>query len=218
VKRRRGEQFEQPSLVPLADMVTNTVGIMLFILIFVALSAGGAMISRHLPRERRTNAQAVWLFCSGGHLSGFDPEALRLRIEEPLGPATLDNARDWARAFSGRRIETRELIVAGDAKALDLDNGSVRLAKYLLIRHKPAGGDDEAALRNAGSAFQKLLAQKSKTGNFFFLFVEPDSIALFRAARDQIAAAGFQVGWSPLGVGEPARISLSGSGREATIQ
>lgn len=218
MKRRRAEQFEQPSLVPLADMVTNTVGIMLFILIFVSLSAGGAVISRHLPREQRTNALPVWLICSGGHLSSFDPEALRAPMEEPLGPATLRNARNWARAFSAQRIETPELIVRGDAKALDLKDGGVRLAKYLLIRHKPAGGDDEAGLGNPGSAFQKLLLEKSKTGNFFFLFVEPDSIALFRAARDRIAAAGFHVGWSPLGPDEPARISLSGSGREATIQ
>jgi hypothetical protein len=218
VKRRRGEQFEQPSLVPLADMVTNTVGIMLFILIFVSLSAGGAVISRHLPRERRTNAKAVWLFCSGGHISSFDPEALRKQIEDPLGQATLENARNWARAFSAQRMETPELIVKGDATALDLDGGGVRLAKYLLIRHKPAGGDDEAALRTPGSALHKLLLEKSTADHFFFLFVEPDSIALFRAARDQIAAAGFHVGWSPLGTGEPARISLSGSGREATIQ
>jgi hypothetical protein len=199
-------------------MVTNTVGIMLFILIFVALSAGGAVISRHLPRERRINAKAVWLFCSGGHISPFDPDALGVRMEEPLGRATLDNARDWARAFSAQQVETSELIVRGEAKALDVDNGGVRLARYLLIRHKPAAGDDEAALRNPGAVFQKLLAEKSKTQNFFFFFVEPDSIALFRSARDQIAAAGFHVGWSPLGSGEPARISLSGSGREATIQ
>ncbi len=199
-------------------MVTNTVGIMLFILIFVSLSAGGALISRHLPRERRTNAKAVWLFCSGGHLSAFDPEALRAPMEEPLGPATLANAREWARAFSAQRLETPELSVRGDAKALPVEGGGVRLAKYLLIRHKPAAGDDEAALRDPTSAFQKLLAEKNKSSDFFFLFVEPDSIALFRAARDRIAAAGFQVGWSPLGTGEPARISLSGSGREATIQ
>ena len=146
------------------------------------------------------------------------PTALRQRMEAPLGQATLRNARDWARAFSAQRMETPELSVRGDAKALDVDGGGVRLAKYLLIRHKPAGGDDEAALRNPGSAFQKLLAEKNKTDDFFFLFVEPDSIALCRAARDQIAAAGFHVGWSPLGTGEPARISLSGSGREATIQ
>lgn len=218
MKRRRAEQFEQPSLVPLADMVTNTVGIMLFILIFVSLSAGGVVISRHLPRERSTNAQPVWLFCSGGHIAPFDPPTLDEQMEQPIGKPTFSNLRDWARAFSAQRMETSELMVTGDAKAIDLDNGGVRLAKYLLVRHKPSAGDDEAAIRNPVSAFQKLLAAKSKTADFFFLFVEPDSIALFRTARDQIAAAGFHVGWSPLGTGEPARISLSGSGREATIQ
>jgi len=48
--------------------------------------------------------------------------------------------------------------------------------------------------------------------------VSPDSVRLFRAARDLATQYGFSVGWTPASPGGPAVISLSGNGREATIQ
>jgi hypothetical protein len=213
VRRRRAELFEQPSLVPMADMVTNTVGIMLFILIFVSLSAGGVVLSRHLPRERRTNAKVIWMFCSHGRITGFDAGVLGKEFEKPLGAPSFDTARDWARRFSGHKLTTGRFEVAGEAVA-----ESLSIRRSLMIRPRPGQGDDADAIKTPGSAFQRLLADKEKSANFFFFFVTPDSVTLFRTARDQLTQAGFGVGWSPLGADEPARISLSGGGREAMIQ
>ena len=221
MKRRRAALFEQPSLVPMADMVTNTVGIMLFILIFVSLSAGGVVVARHLPRERHTDAKVIWMFCSHGRVVHFDALALAEEMARPLGAPTFDTALVWARNYSARKVETDQLLVDGQAIA-DINDGSsrtsVHIKKYINIRHKPNQGDDITAIKTPDSAFQRLMVQKSKTADFFFFFVTPDSIQLFRAARDQLAESGFGVGWSPLGPNEPARISLTGTGREATIQ
>ncbi len=211
--RRRTQLFEQPSLVPMADMVTNTVGIMLFILIFVSLSAGGVIISRHLPRERATHAHPVWLYCAHGRIVSFDANELGRELALPLGEPSGANVEQWARRYSGRSLTTDDLFVSGEA---DTENGGLR--QLVAVRARPDRGDDEAAIRNSASSFQRLLTQRSRTDDFLFFFVSPDSVRLFRAARDRAAEAGYQVGWTPVAPDVPARVSLSGSGREATIQ
>ena len=127
-----------------------------------------------------------------------------------------------ANKFSSRTIETEELQASGEAEAEFTSNPfqqSVHIVAGVVVRRKGNQGSDEADVKTAGSAFQKLLAQKSKkTEDFFFFFVAPDSIAVFRAARDQAAHQGFGVGWTPVGAGEPARIGFTGGGRQATIQ
>ena len=115
MRQRRAATFEQPSLVPMADMLTNTVGIMLFILIFASLSAGGATIYKHLPLERTTKAEAVWMLCSGGRIVSFDPDALGKQITEGLGKPTFSNADNWAQRFAAKKFETDTLAVEGNA-------------------------------------------------------------------------------------------------------
>ena len=85
----------------------------------------------------------------------------------------------------------------------------------LLIRKKPGKGDTQESVRRSGSEFQKLLAAEDKKTQFFYFFVDPRSIAVFRAAREEAAKAGFAVGWDPLGSDEPARIVMAGSGGSA---
>jgi len=49
--RRRGgrRSFSGPTLVPLADMLTNTVGVTIFIMIFTVLAAGGGRRGKEAP-------------------------------------------------------------------------------------------------------------------------------------------------------------------------
>ena len=203
----------------MADMLTNTVGIMLFILIFASLSAGGATIYKHLPLERTTKAEAVWMLCSGGRIVSFDPDALGKQITEGLGKPTFSNADNWAQRFAAKKFETDTLAVEGNATATYMGGffqQSVRLCAGVGVRRKAGGGEDAAAIRAQGSKFRRLLAGKNRTKEFFFFFVHPDSVALFRTARDQAAAAGFNVGWDPLGANEPARVSIIGGCGSAT--
>jgi len=221
MRRRRQAAFEQPSLVPMADMLTNTVGIMLFILIFASLSTGAAVIFKHLPRERPTKASTVYMYCSGARMVHFEPAILAKELLKDAGRPTFSTATEWANKFSSRTIETDELQVSGEAEAKFSSNPfqqSIAIAAGVVVRRKGNQGADEADVKTAGSAFQKLLAQKNRNEDFFFFFVNPDSIAVFRAARDQAAQQGFGVGWTPVGAGEPGRIRFSGGGREAMVQ
>jgi hypothetical protein len=220
VNRRRAFAFEQPSLVPMADMLTNTVGIMILLLIFTSLSAGGAVIFKRLPLERSTKADAVWMLCSHGRMVELQPGVMASRLRVGLGDPTYNTAVEWAREYSTRPFATSELLVSGNASAEydeSTDPPTVQLVEKIAFRARPGRGDDEVHLKSRGSTFQRLLAKTDRKLFFFYFYVDPSSISVFRAARDRAASAGFNVGWAPLGADIPVQICMAGCGVPAKV-
>lgn len=62
IKVRRSTTH-QPSLVPMADMLSNLVGIVLFILMFIVLTSSGASMLRYLPMEKKSSARPMNFIC-----------------------------------------------------------------------------------------------------------------------------------------------------------
>ncbi len=62
IKARRSTTH-QPSLVPMADMLSNLVGIVLFILMFIVLTSSGASMFRYLPMEKESSARPMNFVC-----------------------------------------------------------------------------------------------------------------------------------------------------------
>jgi hypothetical protein len=207
--------------MPEALLLMTGVGALILVLILASLSTGAAVLLKNLPRQRPASANTVWVLCSGGKIVNFDPAALEKQLRADLGEPTVSSASDWAGKYSSRAFETGQLQVSGQAKAAvdkDFFQSSAHLDVSVLVRRKPDQGEDQAAVQTPGSDFQKLLAEKDKSEDFFFFFVDPDSIESYRVARNLAAKAGFGVEWTPIGHGEPARIAMSGNGREANMQ
>lgn len=51
MRRRRGVDPVQPSLVPMVDLLSNTVGALVFIMIFTVMAASGVVVLKRLPME-----------------------------------------------------------------------------------------------------------------------------------------------------------------------
>jgi len=218
MSRKKQIGFEQPSLVPLADMLTNTVGIMLFILIFITLGAGGAMIARRLPRERPTKAHACYVLCVEGRVVGFRFAPLLEQFVAPLGRPSGSDLEMWVRAFNARKTETASLVISGEASVDTGPFGLVRPESFevtLDIQVKPGRGESLDTIGQPASDYRQWLGTLDPKADFVFFMIQPDSLAVFRAARDEAVIRGFDFGWSPQRAREPARFSLTGSGREA---
>ena len=221
MKRRRLPEFEQPSLVPLADMLTNTVGIMLFILIFTTLGAGGAVIAKRLPKEKETDAHSLYVVCAGGKVVPFDSAEIVEGFMKPLGKPSFDTARAWAARFNERRFETADMIATGQAEANFTDLGFSSRVSFdvsLTLWPKPQAGEDIRALAEPDSRYLKWLSGRNPKEFFVFFFVRPDGVAIFQKARNEASARGFGAGWSPLGPEDKVQFSLSGQGRSALVQ
>jgi len=197
---RRHSSFQEPSLVPLADMLTNTVGIMIFILVFVVLVAGGAVAVKRFPVEHGSAGErpSMHFLCSNARVRPFDADGLRDKFLEQIGsPLVLGQAR-WEHEFLAQQVEDQYLIFGGiqDPEGL-----------WFRFTSKPGTGETEAELEKETSTFRSILreiAGPPQLGQphlerrpFVYFHVDVDSIDVFLKARDIAASMGVGYGWLP---------------------
>jgi hypothetical protein len=203
--------FHEPSLVPMADMLTNTVGVMVFILIFTVLTAGGAIIPKRMPMERGTSKERKVFVCAGGRILALDTRKLIKSFVEPLGEPEVMTTRDWVQKYESRKIDSADYTVTGKAATVDtaLDASRVVLLQAAVkLQPLPGRGDPPQTLASETSTFHRTLAQTSPDESFVFFLVFPDSIAAHRTAREAVVAAGYQTGWSPMSPAEGVNITF----------
>jgi hypothetical protein len=209
--------FSSPTLVPLADLLTNTVGITIFIMIFTVLTAGGAVVAKRLPLERSTEAASTTFLCSGNRIWVMDENRWISDFEGPLGrPAGFYDVPAWIERFNERRLESDNFIVTGDGDTSYSTVGfgrSVSMSLVVVFTPKPDRGETVESLDSAQSAFRRFLSSSSPRSHFAYFIVRPDSLEIFDAARRVASSLGFESGWSPNTTEDgTVRFSLSGGG------
>jgi hypothetical protein len=216
-RHRKRRRYDTPTLVPLADMLTNTVGITIFIMIFTVLTAGGAVIAKRLPIEHSTEAGFITFLCAGNRVLALNEDRLLAEFTKPMARlSSFDAVPGWVERFNARTISTGEFVVSGDARANysnDFFRRSVTVSQTVVFTPIPGRGESPEALRSEASAFRRFLAGRNARTHFVFFSVRPDSVAVFEAARAIAFELGFEAGWSPNSSSDGAvRFSLSGSG------
>ena len=85
-------------------MLTNTVGIMLFILAFTVLTTGGVALAKRLPLMRKTEAKAVHFLCLSNQVIPVNL-GLGEKLPEPFGRLDLSSARAFLKKFNEAQVE-----------------------------------------------------------------------------------------------------------------
>ena len=217
MRRRLASSTENVSgLVPMADMLSNTVGIMLFILAFTVLQTGGVLIPKRLPMEREDgDRKPVYFVCHDKRLLPLDGD-LSDKLYEGLGKPTYETAESWVAQFNRARTEDGFFTVEPKGEARfnrGAFESSVRFVLSASYKPRADVGDTQEGLRDVISLFNERIKSLSKDEHFLYFMVYPNSIELFREARDYAESQyGIASGWSPATEGEPITFNLSGSG------
>jgi len=210
--RKKARRDQEPSLVPLADMLTNTVGIMLFILAFTLLTTGGASILKRLPMEQDTDEKPLYFLCLKDRILPVDFKEDDRLPQPPLGRMDLDDASDFVRRGDGAEIQN-EFFTIRQTVRLIYENGrpsEVRAsAEYF---PKPNAGVPKTELLNASLPFMQTLTKNATNETFLYFFVRPEGMDLFFKARDIAARQGFSSGWGPIGPTNNVMVSILGEG------
>lgn len=212
---RRG--FEEPSLVPLADMLTNTVGIMLFILIFTVLVSGDAVVFKRFPIEQKTNLDPIMFICSNNNILPQELQSLagkfRSQMIEPMGrPRTSNEVKEWLERANGLRMETKDYILEASAGiSKRLIGRSLTLTVICIPRED--GGDTIADLQREPDLFVHSLSEHDPKRSFVYFFVRTDSLDIFEIVRDIARSNNFDVGWSPLPSDRGVAFALDSEGQ-----
>lgn len=211
----------QPSLVPLADLLANTVGVMVFIFIFTVLTAGGVSVPKRLPIEHASKLDFVTFVCRGNRVLPLDGERLVTGFLKPLGEPTFYTADEWVATFNRRKMTDPFFELTGEGslnRDTDFFRSRISFDLTLALKPKEGTGDTDRTLARPDSVFSTALRQYAPTERFAFFVVYPDALQTFQAARNIAIKAGYGTGWNPQAAGEPVRFSINGSGHTPVPQ
>jgi hypothetical protein len=202
----------------MADLLTNMVGVLLFIMIFTVLTAAGGILRTHLPLERATKARPMGFLCAYGRIVRLDHlDSTVNEFIKPMGQPSSSNIDSWLKQFNDHKLETAGFTVSGDA-GLAFNGSGLILHAILAFRPKPGfAGSGDAASDN--SRFQDALAAASPAERYADFLVYPDGISVFRGSREGATVLGFDSGWTLYGPEEPFRMCIAGcAGGEGVVK
>lgn len=199
---------QQPSLVPLADMLANTVGIMLFILVFTILTTGGSMIEMQLPIEAESDAEPLSFLCLPDRIVPADVTNLMSKVGITTNLNSEEHVQDLggqidrASQINGASVEGEYMSCRATARVVrgDLFRYYIDYDVEFVPREGKGIGTDE--LDDDHSAFVKILTTNDPKQKFVYFYVRGDTLETFRKARLVSAKLGFHSGWTPLGTND----------------
>jgi len=217
------EGNDNSGLIPFADLLSNSVGIIIFVLAFTVLQSAGGVVPMKLPIERSTQGSSSVIFvCYHDKLLPLNTD-LTKSLFKGLPALKYDNADLWIRRFTQKRVEDECFTIVPEGETSYSGGAMDRSAQLILSASfypKANAGEAEEALNRKESQISKSLSTIDSKKQFVYFLVYPDDIDLFRKAREVARTKyGLNVGWGPVGKDEPVRFSLSGgSGIKPQVQ
>jgi hypothetical protein len=215
------------------DIMTNTVGVLMFVSLFITLVAvqSGTTIRTPLVSQTRKNAHLFEIV--DNQVSYLDTDAISQQIKdfvktlpdcsEPIEPYSysldeleryVEAVRQYESCIDEKASRVREFKPQTDsyqAQLIDIESFSweyQRLAKNV--------GTANEQLSKADSQFKEILSRLDPEKDYIAFIVRPDSFSTYRQAREIAWKKGFNVGWEPHKLGQS--IILGSSGRSIGVQ
>ncbi|MGK7873621.1 MAG: hypothetical protein AB4426_10025 [Xenococcaceae cyanobacterium] len=233
MKRRRHRQHTLPTqnLDSFLDILTNTVGVLMFISLFVTLVAVEASTIVRTPLVSNSKKNPYFFEVRGNRVTYIDDETVDHQIEnlieslptcyKPNIPSQLDlylyeyylDRIEEYKACQTNRIQSLKDFRAETAYY------KVRFFNLDSLVYEPikaVDGESREELTQVNSEFKTVLRKLDPQTDYLAFIVRPDSFEAFRVARKQAWKDGFDVGWEPQM--EDTAIVFGSQGRAIGVQ
>ena len=182
------------NLDSLVDIVSNNVGILVILAVFMAVFS--LMDKREqVSSEEQPEKQIEKLKIPWSHASQKNSLLILLRDDRLL---YLDRALVYQRLkkyLSGKDPLPTEFSL--DQYSIKLTVGG-RHTHCIEFLPSPAAGEWWHKFSRHGGLMQTLMKKYPPEQNYFFFWVDPDSFDLFREIRKKLWEQRFEVGWKPV--------------------
>lgn len=226
MRKRRIRTNNHPSqnLDSFLDILMNTVGVLMFIGLFVSLLAVEAGTIIKTPLRSETKKVGNFFEVRNNQVFLVSDPKLEEEIDKLL--ATLPNCKtpdipnnmpSYLYNFYIEEIEKYEQCIINKNNRLEkfyyqnqnytisfINNGSLKYDPKL-----SSIGENNKELKDKNSNFMNTLNQLNPDVNYIAFLVRPDSFETFRVAREKAWSLGYEVGWEPI---TQDRILVFGSG------
>lgn len=229
-RARRKNAVPSQNLDSFLDILTNTVGVLMFISLFVTLIAVEADSIIKTPLASKTDKTPRFFEIRDNKISYIDDEKVGAEIEQLIGnlPSCnqpefsldtdsqkylidMSNYRSCIQSRSGRLINFQTKT---DYYNVKMTNPSTFSLLYEPIPSQEGENKDQIVVKN--SAFNQILTKFNPQKDYLAFIVRPDSFSAFRAARQQAWDKGFEAGWEPHKTERP--ITFGSGGRAIGVQ
>lgn len=218
--RRRNNHVSQ-NLDSFLDILTNTVGVLMFISLFVTLIATGSSpktrVTIQTPLASSTDKDSLWFELNGNKISHLDLRQVREQELELSGnlpncnkPSSSPNSSDYISRQNN--YESCLLSILGRQTNFRASTRNYQIStvdRGVSLLFDPLSediGETISQLKAPNSNFQQVLSQFNPNKDYLVFIVRPDSFEAFRAARKQAWDAGYEVGWEPQTQNAPIKI------------
>jgi hypothetical protein len=213
--RRKSHVWEGPAGVnvdPLMDVITCVVGIMLFVVIFAVLEAGGSRVEMVTPRLTvpPTGSTRRVFLCEAGRLRELRIDTVTDQLLAEVKHVTYATVPTRVQRFNEGDVQDEHFSYRAE---YETEQGAYRNTRsvYLVIEERGGqGGATLAELEGGESMYQRALEAADPDSAWVSFLVDGESIDLFRRARALAVAGGFAVGWDPAALTFPYRSCVVG--------
>ena len=232
-RRRRKASSPDQNLDSFLDILTNTVGVLMFISLFVSLIAVEADSIVKTPLASKTDKNPRFFEIRENKITYIDDQKVGQDIEQVIGNLPNCNRPDfdldpntdserYLRGLSNYKtcVSSRGRRLTNFRTTTEYYNVSMVNPSTFSLRYEPIPnkeGEEEEQFTLPESQFSQILAELNPQEDYLAFIVRPDSFKGFRAAREQAWNLGFDVGWEPHKKELPIQFG-SGSGREIGVQ
>jgi hypothetical protein len=233
MRQRRQRKIAPPSqnLDSFLDILTNTVGVLMFISLFVSLLAVESANIIKTPLVSESNKNPLFFEIRGDRIRYINTDKVQAEIKglleslpECVKPNIPDNFSPYLYDYYLEEIQTYESCVAQQKEIVqnfnvDIEYYSVNFQDLDSLVYQPKNeidGESQEEISQENSKFQQLLKQFNTQEHYLAFIVRPDSFNTFRLARKKAIDAGFNVGWEPSETDIP--IVFGSEGRNIGVQ
>lgn len=194
------------------DILTNTVGVLMFIGLFVSLLTVEAERVIKTPLRAETTKEGVFFELRNNQLFYISDPEIETQIDQlqsslptcytPETPqinsqrayqSYLNEINIYNNCISSVRRRLSNFLVNNDQYTVSFTEGGA-----LRYEQNPeAQGENNQQLRANNSQFEQILQDLDSNEQYIAFIVRPDSFPAFRAAREKAVSNGFEVGWEP---------------------
>lgn len=211
------------------DVMTNTVGVLVFICLFVYLVAAQASKTIKTPIVSQSDKTPRFFEVRDGRIHHLDTEKINQQFSSLISslpdcyrPDIPDYIDPEMYRYYLDRLETYQSC---NQKRIDSVEDFEAENKYYQVKlegesllYEPKSyvqGESSSQLTQNNSEFNTILSNLDPETEFLAFIVKADSYEAFRAAREVAWKQGFDVGWEPQTVDTEVAFNVFGSGGRA---
>ncbi|HAC63663.1 MAG TPA: hypothetical protein DCF68_09030 [Cyanothece sp. UBA12306] len=230
-RRYRKNYAPSQNLDSFLDILTNTVGVLMFISLFITVVAVESSTIVQTPLVSKSNKKPHFFEVNGNRITYIDDDEIDRQIgiltkslpecSVPDIPETVDTY--WYQYYLNRiqEYDSCRMKIVDSFKLFRGQTNYYKVRFYdlnALIYEpiQPEVGESYKQIGKSTSEFTKILDKLNPKTDYLAFIVRPDSFAGFRQARKQAILAGYNVGWEPMKQDTP--IVFGSNGRTVGVQ